>query len=454
MKMNLKLRSLIILLLALIVVSSCDSNNDISSNTLKVNNFIKENMETYYLWNLEMPNLKPSKQKDSEAYFYNLIYADIDKWSYITDDATSLYAYFDGIRKEMGYSLMFYLAYENNDNDVVALVEYVEPGSPADIAGLKRGDMIVKYNDEYLTRDNINDFYYAEEAKIGLGVYVDGLIEDVSPSISLAAAELQINPILVNKVFENNGNKDGYLAYTSFISDFDDELKEVFAYFKSEGITDLILDLRYNGGGAVSTAKLMAGMIGPTSKEDDLFIRTAYNDILTDFLKEEYGADSDYFIDNFESYETDLDLSRLYVLTTSGTASASEMVMYSLMPYMDVIQIGEQSHGKYYASITIEDEDGLNWAIQPLIYRAENKNNSIDYSQGLIPDYEVIDRDYDHQLGDENEALTATALDLIWGTSMVQESLKSIKIPALLNTSSIKVKRNPLKYEMYIDREL
>ena len=114
---------------------------------------------------------------------------------------TSLYAYFDGIRKEMGYSLMFYLAYENNDNDVVALVEYVEPGSPADIAGLKRGDMIVKYNDEYLTRDNINDFYYAEEAKIGLGVYVDGLIEDVSPSISLAAAELQINPILVNKVF-------------------------------------------------------------------------------------------------------------------------------------------------------------------------------------------------------------------------------------------------------------
>ncbi len=454
MKIILKLRILFILLIALVVVTSCDSDSDISSTTIKVNNFIKENMDAYYLWNLEMPNLNPLKQKDSEAYFYNLVFDDIDKWSYITDDANSLYAYFDGIRKEMGYSLMFYLAYENNDNDVVALVEYVEPGSPADIAGLKRGDMIVKYNGEFLTRQNINDFYYAEEATIGLGVYVDGLIEEVSPSISLSAAELQINPILVNKVFENNGNKVGYLAYTSFISDFDDELKEVFANFKSEGITDLILDLRYNGGGAVSSAKLMAGMIGPTLKENDLFIRTAYNDILTDFLKEEYGADSDYFIDNFESYENDLNLSRLYVLTTSGTASASEMVMYSLMPYMDVIQIGEQSHGKYYASITIEDEEGLNWAIQPLIYRAENKNNSIDYSQGLIPDYKVMDKDYDHQLGDENEALTATALDLIWGTSMAQESLKSIEIPTLLNASSIKVKRNPLNYEMYIDREL
>ncbi len=444
---------LVLALLLAINITSCDSDDTISDETKKVNYFIKTNMDFYYLWEDKMPDLNPMKQENSQEYFSDLLYDDIDKWSFITDDAAALSEYFSGVRKEMGYSLAFYYAYENNTNDVVAFVEYVEPGSPAEVAGLKRGDMIVKYNGEYLTKQNINEFYYAESVSVGLGEYVDGIITDLSPSVNLTAEQIQVNPILVNTVFEYNGNKVGYLAYTSFISDYDDDLEAVFANFKSEGITDLILDLRYNGGGSVTTAKLMAGMIGPSTLAGDLFIRSTYNEIFTEAILEQYAADSDWFIDNFETYENNLNLNRLYVLTTSGTASASEMVMYALMPYMEVIQIGKQTHGKYYASVTLEDDADLNWAIQPIILRAENKTNSIDYSQGLKPDYELQDN-YTYQLGDESEVLTATALDLIWGTNVVQESLKKRVLFPDIEKTSVNLERNPLYYQMLVDREL
>jgi C-terminal processing protease CtpA/Prc len=352
----------------------------------------------------------------------------------------------------MGYSLRFYYAYANNENDVIAVVEYVEPEAPADKAGLKRGDLIIKVNGENLTVNNYSDLYALEDLTVGLGTYVNGELEDLSPSYNLYAEEIQVNPILVNTVFENGGSKVGYLAFTSFISEYDEDLKAVFAGFKSQGITDLIIDLRYNGGGSVATAKLLAGMIGPTSMEGDVFIRTAYNEILTDYITEENPNEPEWYNDYFESYENNLNLSRLYVLTTAATASASEMVMYTLMPYMDVIQIGEQTHGKYYASITIDDQDNHNWAIQPIIMRAENKNNSIDYSQGLIPDSDIRD-DYTYQLGDQKDLLTATALDMIWGGSIAQESLKNAQVLPFKENDKLRAKKNPMSFEMFVDKE-
>ncbi len=444
---------LLIIFSVVLLITACDSDDKVSNETIVVNNFIHNNMDFYYLWNDEMPDLNPEKQDNSEDYFYSLIYDDIDQWSFITDDAEGLEEYFAGVRKEMGYSLMFYYAYEENKEDIVAYIEYVEPNSPADLAGLKRGDMIVKYDGSNLSTDNYVDFYYAETATVGLGKYVDGVITVLSPSVNIVADEIQVDPILVNTVFENNGNKVGYLAYTSFISDYDDDLVNVFNEFKTQGITDLILDLRYNGGGAVSTAKLLAGMVGSSSLDGNLFIRSSYNSIFTDAILEQYTADSDWFIDNFESNGTNLNLDRLYVLTTSGTASASEMVMYSLMPYIDVIQIGKQTHGKYYASVTLDDQENHNWAIQPIIMRAENKNNSIDYTQGLIPDIELEDN-YTYQLGDMQEVLTATALDQIWGTNIVEQSLKKANIQPLKASFDVSIKRNRLQYEMYLNREL
>ncbi len=446
--MNIKHLTLVLLVLFSNLFSACKKDKN-SSEYSEVNQFIYDNMSVYYLWNDEMPDLDPSKQGDPENYFDTLLYDSIDQWSYITDDAEELASYLDGEVKEVGYSLSFYYAYSSGSEEIVAFIEYVEPGGPAEEAGLKRGDMIVQINGEILTTSNYTGLVYDESLTVGLGVYVDGTIENLSPSYSLEAEELQIDPILTTNIFEKDDVKVGYLCYTSFLSSYNDELESVFANFKSQGIEDLILDLRYNGGGSVNTALLMAEMIGPSTLAGNVFIRYAYNDVITAAYEEAYPDEEDLFESYFDENANNLNLSRLYVLTTSGTASASEMVMYSLMPYMDVIQIGEQTVGKYYASTTFTDDDS-SWAIQPLILRAENNDNSIDYSQGLIPDKQESD-DLTYELGSEKDVLTAIALDQIWGTSISSLSMKNAITMPVNKLTSLKGSKGELRNNMYVD---
>ena len=446
---------LLFLLLMLAVGCSEDSTGEcnIEPDVIEINNFVHDNMEIYYLWNEEMPNLDPDKQSDTEVYFEALLYDEIDRWSFITDDVDALNDYFSGIRKEFGYSLRFYYLEEGSDR-VIALVEYVEPDAPADKAGLKRGDVIVEIDGSWITVNNYTDLYYAETLEIGLGDLTDAGVVDLSPSVNITAEVIQINPILKNVVFETGGKKIGYLAYTSFIYDYNDELEAVFSDFKTQGVSDLILDLRYNGGGSVATARLLASMICPASCSGKLFLRTVYNNVMETAIEQQFpDSYTEWFEDYFESNSNNLDLSTVYVLTTENTASASEMVIYSLAPYMNVVQIGEQTHGKYYGSVTIDDEEGNHsWAIQPIIMRAENVDNSIDYTEGLYPDYELDDNVF-AELGTTDDELTAFAISKITGEDLTQSALKSAKALGIKKAGGVMSMQNPLKYEMYMDRK-
>ena len=188
------------------------------------------------------------------------------------------------------------------------------------------------------------------------------------------------------------------------------------------GVKELVLDLRYNSGGSVSSAHKLVNMIVPASENGKPFINERYNSVLS-----ELDATLKYNIEE----ETNLNLQRLYVLTTERTASASEMVIYGLAPYMEVIQIGATTHGKYYASVTWTDNNlepekrRHQWAIQPIIIKSENVDNSIDYSKGLAPDYELRDNNYNSDLGDEDEYFLAAAISLIKGETFETISLKS-----------------------------
>ena len=375
-------------------------------------------MDYTYFWKDEMPNLNPNKQYDSEKYFNALLYDEIDQWSFITNDYKGLQKYFSGIRKSIGHSIrLFKLA--DNSNDLIGFVEYTYPDSPAERAGLNRGDMFYKINNQQLTIDNYSSLLEKEEYKMTLGTLnADNSFTPQTPEINLVAEELSTNPILIHKVIHHGGKKIGYLAYTSFIHDYNPELESAFAEFKAASIDELVLDLRYNGGGAVSSAILMSSMIAPANKANEIFIRTAYNSNLEDYFKEKNPENPDLFNDRLTSNVNNLNLSRLVALTTYKTASASEMVMYGLSPHMDVYHIGEQTHGKYYGSITIADSDNHNWAIQPIVMRVENENNSIDYSHGLVPNEEVtdfLDATAFYQLGDIKEDFLARALYHITG---------------------------------------
>lgn len=232
-------------------------------------------------------------------------------------------------------------------------------------------------------------------------------------------------------------------------------MEAVFADFKAKGIDNLVVDLRYNSGGAVSSAILLGSMIAPSNKVGEVLIRRSYNPAFTDALKKEYG--SDFNIDLIAANSNNLDLSKLVVLTTYKTASASEMLIYALEPHMEVVQIGEVTHGKYYGSITLSDSKNHNWAMQPIVMRAENKNNSIDYTVGLQPDVEKKDflvaflGQNLYQLGDSREDFLAKAIENITGVNPQGAALKSVPMVDVkpLNTES--TLSHPLHYDMYYD---
>ena len=457
------IRFLLIVLFTVTLFSCKDDNeaptseepeNPIPDSVLLINRFIHDNMDFAYYWNKEMPDLDPDKQPDSKEYFDALLYKDIDRWSFITDDYQALLDYFAGIRKSVGYSYRLYRVSKESD-DVVGFIEYVNPNTPADEAGLKRGDMFFEINGTRLTVNNYMDLIGLDEFTLTLGELNDDYtITPVGAKVSLTAEVLTIDPILLDTVLEHAGEKIGYLVYNSFVADYDDELESVFGKFKSEGVNGLVLDLRYNSGGSVNTAVLMASMIAPAADTGEVLLNNSFNENLTDYFKEKYPDDESIFIDRIKSTPNNLNLDKYVALTTYKTASASEMVIYTLMPYMEVVQMGEQTHGKYYGSITMYDpEKKHNWAIQPIVMRAENANNSIDYSQGLLPQVELRER-YEYQLGDKREKFLSQALFELTGV-WPEETITSLKSgkQQMLNPEYLEESKDiNLKYTMFKDK--
>jgi C-terminal processing protease CtpA/Prc len=446
---------LLIALFMIVPMTSCDDDNKVTptetipADVLKINKFIYDSMGLLYYWEEDMPTIKYRLEPDSEDYFYKLLKDPDDRWSFITDDVAELENYFSGIVKSPGYSIQGYRLNATSDQ-VIFIVEYVYRNSPASEAGLKRGDIFYKINGEVLTNGNFQSLLSLDDKVITLGQITEAdEIIALEPDISLQSQEnLVQHPILATSILEKGAATIGYLAYGSFIDDYDVELAEVFTDFKAAGVNELVLDLRYNGGGAVSTAELLSSMIVPAAENGQIFIREKYNAALA-----QYNFDLTFTVE-----ANNLDLDRVYILTTEGTASASEMVIYGLAPYMDVVQIGTETHGKYYASITWTDnnEDPTkrthNWAIQPIVIKSENVDNSIDYQKGLSPDYELTDNRYNADLGDEAEHFLAAAIEHITTGSINTSALKSASI-AMPNISAIqgfKQSRDPLHGTMFI----
>jgi len=449
-----------IFLLLLIILPttfySCEDDNGISEETIRINKFVWDNMNNLYFWNEQIPgHLNYKKEPDTKKFFDKLIYDQVDQWSFITDDYDGLVNYFAGISKSMGHSLRLFKVSENSD-DVVGFIEYVEPNSPADRASLYRGQMFYKINGQKLTTENVSDLLSKDSYSMTFGsLNGNGSINELSPAVKLNAVELQSNPILLHKVIEHGGVKVGYLVYTSFVEKYNDELKSVFAEFKSQGVDHLVLDLRYNSGGSVTSAILLSSLIAPASKAGDVLLRTTYNDILTQYFDTKEADNPDRYIDRITPQEHNLNLNKVVVLSTFKTASASEMIIYGLDPHMNVYHIGEQTRGKYYGSNTFSDPNkSHNWAIQPIIMRAENKTNSINYTEGLIPDQkrtDFINASTIYELGDPKEDFLAQALLHLTGQLPVGASLKSAtpkSYQAINNESSFS---NPLHYDMQYD---
>ena len=335
-----------------------------------------------------------------EVLFENLIFnrETIDKHSIIVDDYVELQQYFQGVSTSNGmeYGLRYF---PGSNFDIYGYVRYVHPGSVADQNNIKRGDIFFEINNTSLNLDNYSSFLSMDSYSVNFADYfnnntpeiIDDTIVSNNITVDLYKVSLEKNPIFHSDIIENSDGKSGYLLYNQFTSTFDDELTEVFANFKSNNIDNLILDLRYNSGGSINSAILISSLITGQFTNEIFSTEQWNNEIQSYWL----NNDPEYLINRFIGNSNSLNLNKVIIITSRSSASASELVINCLKPYIDVIQVGTTTYGKYQASVTLYDSTDFslngvnpshNYALQPLVLKTLNSLGETDYYNGLNPD--------------------------------------------------------------------
>ena len=410
--------------------------------TLKVNEFIYEGLRSEYLWEntINWNAIDFKKEKDSHAFFKRLIYKD-DRWTNLTDNAEAWNQGFAGISTTYGFDLRF--SYIGQTEELVAIVRYVYPGTPADRAGIRRGDLLLKLNGGPITVKNYADFYDKPTIVVNKGILKDKTLTAEPVGVAMTAVEMYQDPILKDTVINKDGHRVGYLCYSDYTERSTAELIKVFTRFKTAGVTDVVLDLRYNGGGYVSTARALCSILAPEAamKKKERFLFKLWNENYMSSWKSK-GRNDELYETFVDTLGINMNLNRLYILTGKGTASASELTLTGLTPYMDVVQIGDTTHGKFCGGIVLMPkhlwwdkaasyyQEIKNWGMYVMIYKFSNKRND-EFPRGFAPKYVV--KEYLLELypfGDERDPLLGKALELITGKQVAKARSRRIQ-PAL-----------------------
>ena len=406
-----------------------------------VNEWVYQNMSMLYYWNTTLPVYKSTTQ-NPELYFETLKNKD-DRFSAIFDNYEDILNRLNGVSSsDVGFEFQLYRE-SNANNNVIGIVLYVKTGTAAQSMGIKRGDIFRKINGTQITIDNysslLNSFYdVTATVKVTFTDYVSYVFYD-EPAITInKAVDYKEDPVYLDTVYTVQNKKIGYLVYNFFTNDagdgslqYDLELNSVVEKFKQENIKELVVDLRYNSGGMMSSAIRLASMLVPNLASEKVFVYTEYNNNYTDYFnsaefKKDYPGENP-FMDNFSTtimnqtvQNVGNNLQRIFFITGKNTASASEMVINGLKPFLPCVLIGDTTVGKNVGSTLVHDEDNVKnqWAFMPIILKYFNKDHQSNFTQGFAPDFKIED-DYTYQLGDLREALLAKAITEIAGSQNI-----------------------------------
>ncbi|MGB0274563.1 MAG: S41 family peptidase [Flavobacteriaceae bacterium] len=436
-----------ILLLFLVLFFGCKDDQDDTiqvptTRNLEVEDFVYKAMNTVYYWQKEVPNLADNKFSNEKEYtsfiqsykgpkelFDGLKYKD-DRFSVITDDYVDLEKQLNSISLSNG--MKFGLGrISSTDSNLFGYVRYVLPNTDATQKGIKRGDIFTHVDGSQLTVENYESLLFSNKASYTLSMAsISNLtIQSTGTSVTLNNTELTEKELHISKVIEHEGKKIGYVMYNGFASKQEDDLKNAFTDLASQQIGELVFDLRYNPGGSVNTSQLLAGLIAG-EHAGKVFGKMVYNEKLAKYNEEIEIIDSGI----------KLGLSRVIFLVTSGSASASEMMINGLNPYMDVVLIGNKTYGKNVGSFIVYDyidnkqtkNPNHTWALLPITFGIFNSVGFGDYGDGFSPNIE-FNEDLENLgiLGETSEPLLKKALDYISGKVTSSSSFKtnSVKLP-------------------------
>ena len=449
--------------------SSCEKDELSVPSDLKINDFIWKGMNLYYLWQQDSPILSDSKFANQSqlnsfltdfsnpTHLFNSLRIDnsIDRFSVIFSDYTVLEGILSGNTLNNGVD--FGLRYKTGSTtEIYGWVRYILPNSDASSKNIQRGNIFYAVNGTSLTVDNYQSLLAATNYTLNLADFDNGNITPNGQTVSLTKTQLEENPVYNSSIINQSNHKIGYIMYNGFYTGYENQLNDAFANFKSQNITDLVLDLRYNSGGSIATATRLASMI-TGQYNGQVFAKEQWNNKLDAYYNSNNPQNLyNYFTTTLRNGTAinKLNLNKVYILTSRSTASASELVINGLKPYIQVLQIGDKTTGKNVGSITLYDSPTFSkenantkhkYAMQPLVLKIVNANGFGDYQTGLISDIQQME-DYGNlgEIGNPNEPLLETAINTIFANGRFSNNIIQD-----FNYFSDSKKMEPLRSDMY-----
>ena len=339
---------------------------------------------------------------------------------------------------QSGISSGFGFGWEFGSNTVPRelTVRFTEPGSPAAVANVPRGAKVVSINGVDFVNDNtqqgvnaLNDGLFPDEAGTTTSFEFE-LIDGTTMSVDITSADVSVTPVQNVKVLDTENGKTGYFQFNAFIVTAQEGLIEAFDTFVEQNVTELVMDLRYNGGGRLALASQLSYMVaGPNQTNNATFETLRFNDKnpTTNPITGETIRPTPFYsnvIDYNAGRLTDtllpsLSLTRVYVISTDATCSASEAVMNALRGIdVEVVQIGSTTCGKPYGFYPTDNCGETYFTIQ---FQGVNNKGFGDYADGFMPtntpnfDFELpgceVEDDFTASLGDPNEGMLSAALE-------------------------------------------
>ncbi|MCD8739854.1 S41 family peptidase [Mucilaginibacter roseus] len=404
-------------MIIMIALPSCKKNNETDNPLSLSNQWILDSMKVYYYWNSELPG-KPASALSPTSFFKSLLNP-ADRFSFIDspDETRTEYSSFAWYGFE--YAL---IQIPSMPNQLIGTITLVVPGGPADRQGLKRGDMFTSVNGTDITLGTASSIKQTLARGDGVILQLSTLHNNtLTPSIKVKIyyARFAEPAVYKTRIFSNGTIKVGYIFYNWFDGRQDYDVLDSLNKLKNEGVSKLIIDLRYNPGGDVSSAAKIAATVTPTTANQLFAIYQANNNggrlpkTFNDLITENSFTPQDFN----ELTARRINLQSVIILTTGSTASAAELLVNNLKPFVTVTQIGSKSMGKDMASFAISDlrEPKLvNLTMHPLIFKLYNAKGMGDYANGLPPDY-LVDEFSTLPLlpfGDPNDPLLKKALTI------------------------------------------
>ena len=336
--------------------------------------FVFAVMNDTYLYYDQVPSVNLSNYETAEALLEDLKVSP-DRFSYITTAEANDNFFEEGTYVGFGFSSSP-LAEER-----AYVVNFVYDNSAAGQGGINRSDRILAINDVSAQAMLDGTGLSAQLANINDGESATFTVQSIGEAqreVVLTKGLVTMNTILSSSVVEHQGRSIGYAAISNFIENTSSDFTDVATTFNEASINELVLDLRYNGGGRVSAARTVSSLIGGDSTSDKSFAKYMHNDKYT-------SANS---VILFNELSQAMNLTRVYVLTTDATCSASELVMNSLSPFVEVVRIGGATCGK---PIGMYGKTFCEKIILPIEFETRNHFDEGAYFDGLAPTCEQPD---------------------------------------------------------------